>query len=276
MSDAPGREPRGAGDASGTIAHQPIGAGDLHHEPRGHLAGYAPWQFRDYVMEKGIGTLLVAVLSGYLSLLALRQTLARGVVMATPEMYDMILAQLVSNLVFVGALFATNGIVSDDRKNGYFRFYFAKPVRLTSFYLQKFLVAWLGFMLVTALLVPAWMYTFARPAPHPAVYLAISAGFLLYTGVGFLVSAFVRTDWLSFIAIYLAAKLVWARWGSGEGLLAKAVHVLPPMGDQLGALDAAAVSGHVDWTLVLWIGGYGAACLVLGLLALRKRPLGSG
>lgn len=276
MSDATGREAQGAADVGGTVAHErPGGDAALRHEPRGHLARYASWQFRDYATEKGIGTLLVAVLSGYLSLLTLRGAITRGVV-PTPEMYDMILVQLVGNLVFVGALFATNGIVSDDRKNGYFRFYFAKPVRLTSFYLQKFLVALLGFMIATALLVPGWMYTFDRPAPDPALYVAISAGFLLYTGVGFLVSAFVRTDWLSFIAIYLAAKLVWARWGSGEGVVAKVVHLLPPMGDQLGTLDGAAVSGHIEWKLVLWIAGYGVACLVLGLIALRKRPLGSG
>jgi hypothetical protein len=263
------------GDVSATTGDgAPGGGGSLRHEPRGHLARYATWQFRDYVMEKGIGTLLVAVLSGYLSLMGVRQVLARGPV--SPDMYEMILGQLVSNLVFVGALFATNGIVSDDRKNGYFRFYFAKPVRLTSFYLQKFLVSFAGFMLVTALLVPGWRYFFDRPAPHPALYLAIAAGFLLYTGVGFLVSAFVRTDWLSFIAIYLAAKLVWMKWGDGPGLAGKLVHLLPPMGDQLGELDHAALGGRLDMKLVLWIAGYGAACLVLGLIALRKRPLGSG
>ncbi len=244
------------------------------HEPRGQLSRYAGWQFRDYLVEKGIGTLLVAVLSGYLSLLALHQTIARGAL--PPEMYDMILGQLVSNLVFVGALFATNGVVSDDRKNGYFRFYFAKPVRLTSFYLQKFLLAWVGFMLVTTLLVPGWMYFFGQPAPHLALYVAVSAGFLLYTGVGFLVSAFVRTDWLSFIAIYLGAKLAWGVLGSRDDLLGTLVHALPPMGDQLNALDRGALAGHIPWTLVAWIAGYGMACLVLGLIALRKRPLGSG
>lgn len=265
-------------DVRDAIRHEPQGAGNvgdaMRHEPRGHLARYSTWQFRDYVMEKGIGTLLVAVLSGYLSLMGVRQVLARGPV--SPDMYDMILAQLVSNLVFVGALFATNGIVSDDRKNGYFRFYFAKPVRLTSFYLQKFLVAFAGFMLVTVLLVPGWKYFFDRPAPHPALYVAIAAGFLLYTGVGFLVSAFVRTDWLSFIAIYLGAKLAWMRWGEGRGPLGKLVHLLPPMGNQLGELDQAALAGHVELKLLLWIAGYGAACLALGLIALRKRPLGSG
>lgn len=248
---------------------------ELRHEPRGHLARYAAWQFRDYVMEKGIGTLLVAVLSGYLSLMGVRQVLARGGGVG-PELYEMMLAQLVSNLVFVGALFATNGIVSDDRKNGYFRFYFAKPVRLTSFYLQKFLVAFAGFLLVTLLLVPGWMHFFAQPAPHPALLVAIAAGFLLYTGVGFLVSAFVRTDWLSFIAIYLAAKLAWMTWGESQGPLGQVVRVLPPMGDQLGELDRATLAGTIPWTLVLWIGGYGVACLFLGLLALRQRPIGSG
>ncbi|MHB0948535.1 MAG: hypothetical protein ACYC4J_05670, partial [Gemmatimonadaceae bacterium] len=154
---------------------------ERRHEPRGHLARYAAWQFRDYVIEKGIGTLLVAVLGGYLSLMLLRETLQqRGVV--PQDVYDLMLAQLVSNLVFVGALFATNGIVSDDRKNGYFRFYFAKPVSMTAFYLQKYLLAFAGFMMVTVLLVPGWMHFFHQPAPAPALYLAVASGFVLYTG----------------------------------------------------------------------------------------------
>ncbi|MHB1073265.1 MAG: hypothetical protein ACYC3Q_10635 [Gemmatimonadaceae bacterium] len=248
---------------------------ERRHEPRGHLARYAAWQFRDYVIEKGIGTLLVAVLGGYLSLMLLRETLQqRGVV--PQDVYDLMLAQLVSNLVFVGALFATNGIVSDDRKNGYFRFYFAKPVSMTAFYLQKYLLAFAGFMMVTVLLVPGWMHFFHQPAPAPALYLAVASGFVLYTGIGFLVSAFVRTDWLSFIAIYLAGKVAWMNWGKRDDLLGTLVHALPPVGGQLDELDAAAIHGTLPWKLVAWITGYGVVCLLLGLVALRKRPIGSG
>lgn len=40
---------------------------ELRHEPRGHLARYSAWQFRDYLMDKGVGTLIVMILAGYLS-----------------------------------------------------------------------------------------------------------------------------------------------------------------------------------------------------------------
>ena len=55
-------------------------------------------------------------------------------------------------LVFLGALFAMNGIVANDRKLGFYRFLFAKPVTPSRYYGQAFVLHWAGFMVVIAVL----------------------------------------------------------------------------------------------------------------------------
>lgn len=247
---------------------------DLRHEPKGHLARYALWQFRDYLVDKGIGTLIVMILAGYLSYQVTRMvpTHARG----AAEAYAVVAQQLLGNLVFVGALFATNGIVSDDRKLGYFRFLFAKPVRAWAFYAQKALVALAGYLVGTLLLIVLWRWFFRYPLSVSVLAVA-ALGFVLYAGLGFLLSTVVRTEWLSLIAVYVASMVAWMKWEHAPGLPGALVRILPPVhGNGVGALEHLAATGApLDMTLALWVGGYGIAAFLLGILALTRRPLAS-
>ena len=135
----------------------PVASREVPRRPR--LGRYAYWQLRDYLFEKGIGTAIVLVFAATLSYLDLRGEARPS---ATRSEIQVALAQLLSSLVLLGALFATNGIVSDDRKHGYYRFLFAKPVSVTRFYAQKFLVHLAGFLLVSALLLVAFNVSFGR------------------------------------------------------------------------------------------------------------------
>lgn len=128
---------------------------------RARLGQYAFWQLRDYLLEKGIGTSIVLVFAATLFYVGLRGEEIRPAPASRGEI-QFAFAQLLSNLVLLGALFATNGIVSDDRKHGYYRFLFAKPVSVPRFYAQKFLVHLAGFMLVCALLLVAFNVSFGR------------------------------------------------------------------------------------------------------------------
>ncbi|HYD54425.1 MAG TPA: hypothetical protein VEA99_17440 [Gemmatimonadaceae bacterium] len=139
------------------------------------LGAYAWWQLRDYLFEKGIGTLLVMLFAGSIGYIG-----AKGMTRFSPDSLRAPLSaafsELYGQLVLLGVLFATNGIVSDDRKNGYYRFLFAKPVSVPRFYVQKFLVHLCGFLLVSAVLVLAFNLAFGRfmgegglPFASPAV-----------------------------------------------------------------------------------------------------------
>ncbi len=55
---------------------------------------------------------------------------------------------ILGTIVFVGALFAMNGIVANDRKQGFYRFLFAKPMTPSRYYGQAFFVHWAGFVAV--------------------------------------------------------------------------------------------------------------------------------
>src|SRR5687767_7083460 len=94
---------------------------------RAQLARYVPWIARDYFSNQGPSTALVVLLIAFLSL--------QGVGLAGARLRDIpddlaarVLRQLVGSLVFLGTFFATNGIVANDRKLGYYKFLFAKPV----------------------------------------------------------------------------------------------------------------------------------------------------
>jgi hypothetical protein len=183
-------------------------------------------------------------------------------------------------LVFVGALFAMNGIVANDRKLGYYRFLFAKPMAPPRYYGQAFLVHFAGFLGVIALLgllhgLLVW------PVLTWTLMGVVAIVFLCYAGIAFALSAAARWDWLSLVAVSAASVYLWKRYGGARSGLAKLLYLLPPL-HRLEEIFAAAtvrpafLSGaapDMPWNLLWWIAGYGAACFVAGLIVLRHRRL---
>ena len=110
---------------------------------KARLAAYGLWQLRDYLMDRGTPTIIVGSLFGYLTLAPMldqreparaaewvarfgSEVAARAAMLG--ELQLPVPAQLLGSLIFLGALFAMNGIVANDRKQGFYRFLFAKPV----------------------------------------------------------------------------------------------------------------------------------------------------
>ena len=110
--------------------------------PRGRsrIGAYAWWQLRDYAWERGLPTLLVAGLFGFLAaqpvrlvaerdaatipraLVALHGTVAAARHAMVMDASARALRGFVGSVVFLGALFAMNGLVANDRKQGFYRF----------------------------------------------------------------------------------------------------------------------------------------------------------
>ena len=115
---------------------------------RARTGAYALWQLRDYLKDRGVSTLIVGALSAYLGWSMMTETapmprptdvvsaglLARfgnadSVYAARMAEFSFhFMRSMLGAMIFLGALFAMNGIVANDRKQGFFRFLFAKPV----------------------------------------------------------------------------------------------------------------------------------------------------
>ena len=263
---------------------------------RARVGAYALWQLRDYLKDRGVPTLIVATLSAYLSLSAIFEPEVRGPIMSilrdrfgTAEAAQAawmthvnfaFLSTTLNALVFLGALFAMNGIVANDRKLGFYRFLFSKPVTPSRYYGQAFLVHWAGFMLVMTLL--GLLYgLILSPIITQRLLVVIGLMFIAYSGIAFLLSAAARWDWLSLVAAAVAATLLWDRFGASTHPIAKLLYLLPPL-DRANEVYlsvsgtpvmGSAPPGGIPWALLVWLTSYGVVCYLAGLVVLRYRRL---
>ena len=259
--------------------------------PRRHarLGGYMLWQVRDYTLNRGLPTLIVASLIGYLGVSSLLARLnspdgpPRGLIdrygsieAARAAMrHDLSIGfttSFIGTFAFLGALFAINGIVSNDRKLGFYRFLFAKPVTPAAYYGTEFLVNGLCLMVLTVAL--ALLYgTIIEPVLSLSLLIAIASGYLCYAGLGFALSALSRWDWLSLVAVAGAADVLWMMYGKSTSPFVVLLHLFPPV-NRTSSIYAAAASGMpLPWQSILWLAGYGAIAFIAGLAILRHRRL---
>jgi hypothetical protein len=269
----------------------PIGASETPPRARGaRLAAYAPWQMRDYLMDRGAPTVLIGLLFGYMvgggmmrglnlslermspAAVARAGGAAAARASAVAELTTVFLDTALGNLVFLGALFAMNGIVANDRKQGFYRFLFSKPVSPDRYYGQAFVVHLAGFLLVVTVLGLVYQ-ALIGPVLTVPLYVAVTLLYLCYAGIAFALSAAARWDWLSLVAVTVAANYLWLMYGASDGPAAWLLYLLPPL-HRTSTVYAAVASGKaLPWDLLAWYAGYGAACFVIGLVVLRHRRL---
>jgi hypothetical protein len=257
---------------------------------RARLGRYALWQVRDYAYNRGLPTLIVALLLGYLGVSTLLARLSSpdklspqllddyggNVAAARAAMrHDLSMGFMTSFLgtfAFLGALFAINGIVSNDRKLGFYRFLFAKPVAPAAYYGTEFVVNGLCFMVLSVVI--ALLYgVLVEPVLSASFLIAVASGYLCYAGLGFALSALSRWDWLSLVAVAGAADVLWMLYGKSTSPFAVLLRLFPPV-NRTSAIYTGAASGMpLPWQSVLWLAGYGAIAFVAGLAILRHRRL---
>jgi len=268
----------------------PTTAPDLPLSPRrrARLGRYSLWQLRDYAFNRGLPTLIVALLFSVLIVVMSGESAKPGDTMAAMirrygsvaaarlamrhELSVAFITNFLGAYVFVGAMFATNGIVANDRKFGFYRFLFAKPVVPSAYYGAEFVVNGLAFMVLTAAL--ALVYgAVIEPILSVTFIAAVGAVYLCYAGLGFALSAVSRWDWLSLVAVAAAADILWRFYGSSASPLAWLLPLLPPVHHTAEAYSAVARGMPLPWQSVLWLAGYGAIAFIAGLAILRHRRL---
>ena len=252
------------------------------------LGAYTLWQLRDYLFDRGVATLLITALTGYLSavpayvmlgqnfdrpeLVARYGSAAAARAALAHEASAAFLNGTLGVIVFLGALLAMNGIVANDRKLGYYRFLFSKPMSPERYYGQAFAVHTAGWLAIVSLL--ALVYgMLVYPVLSAAFVGGIGVVFLCYAGVAFLLSATARWDWLSLVFVTVMTTLLHGRFGESPSRFAKLLHLLPPLHETAGVYAALGEGVALPWHSVAWLGGYGAACFVAALVVLRYRRL---
>lgn len=258
--------------------------------PGARLGAYALWQIRDYFIDRGTPTALIGALFGYMvggpMLAGVSMRLARmspnaiaglggfDAARATmlAELTGTFLTLLLGNLVFLGALFAMNGIVANDRKLGFYRFLFSKPLTPERYYGQAFVLHWAGFLLVFTLLALLF-HLLVAPVLTLSLVAAVGLMYLCYAGIAFALSAAARWDWLSLVAVTVASNYLWTRYGESRGALAGLLYLFPPLHRTSEVYAAVAKHVALPWHLLGWFAGYGAVCFVIGLVVLRHRRL---
>ena len=244
----------------------------------GRTGRYALWQLRDFMMGKGASFLIIALLLGVTSYLALKGNGdAWKLSPAAAMMSRQALGGPISVLTFLGVVIACNAIVSADRTQGYFRFLFAKPVHLVRFYAQLWVLHGACVLALAAAL--TWVWGIVEvPVPVGRVVETFAVAYVLIGGVTFMLSTLMRYDWLITIVLWTLAQLVTAPFILEGRPNVKAVvsAILPPY-EHYSAVQKALASATTDvpTTDLAWVLGYGALCVAIGLVVLRKRPMAS-
>jgi len=244
---------------------------------RARMGRYALWQARDYVFERGLPTMLVGSIFPFLAALALRARRPAGALTveqhaAFVEMSLMSLRPLFGSIVFLGALLGMNGLVSNDRKNGHYRFLFAKPVTPERYYGQAFIVHAAGFLVAIVLLGLLWG-AFVVPVMSVDMLVAMWLLYIGYAGIAFFLTAAAKWDWLSLVAVALVSTVLWERYGASTHPLATLLYLLPPLPRTDSVYAAVATQSPLPWNTLAWFAGYGVACFLAALVVLRHRRL---
>lgn len=240
---------------------------------RARLGWYSLWHLRDYLRDKGIATLITIVLLGYLNQLSINRARALGAASGLmDQIADQAFVSTLGSLGILGVLFATNGIIADDRRHGYYRLLFAKPVSIGQYYGHKFAVYGLGFLIVAAVLLGIYNATVERYLPM-ALLPTLALVYVALGGIGFLLSAAWRFDWLSLATVMLGSRVLWELFGDESGVRGTLLYLLPPVHVLDGVYGAIRAGRELPLNDLAWAVGYGVACFVLGLVVVRRRSL---
>lgn len=230
------------------------------------LARYSLWQFRDFAVDRGLSILIIGFLWGYALIEPIRRTVGSAGGSASPLW--LVAIQVSSAVVSVAVLVALNGIVSADRKAGYYRFLFSKPVNPVLFYGQLFLVYMVG-VIVAMLVLSSLLHKLVPAFSIPNFLLYTALVYIAMGGIGFFLSVTTRYDWLSLAAVWLGARVLRGLYGAGDDWRSKLVQLLPPVHRLDDVANSLIGTGSAHMADVMWLFGYGALFFGLGLAALR-------
>ena len=239
---------------------------------RGRLAKYSLWQFRDFVLERGIAIVLIGFLWGYVTFEPMRKMLGPQWTGDQRSPVWGLAIQFSSAVVSLAVLIALNGITSGDRKNGYYRFLFSKPISPMAYYAQMFFVYLVGVLL--AMLILSSLLHIILPAFSILYFLLyVALIYMAMGGIGFFLSVATRYDWVTLAAVWVGARILRAVYGAKNDWRSKAVELLPPVHRVDDVANSLIGNGTAHTSDIVWLLAYGLLFFVAGLVFLRKGSL---
>lgn len=241
---------------------------------RARLWRYFGWQARDFAAERGAPLLIVATLMSFQLIMDLRELRATAPNPAQAEAAARhAIVALFAEFSLIAVLIGINGVVSNDRVRGYYRFLFAKPVSIPRYYAQAYAVNGIGLVL-GAFGVLGAIYALGYPVFLARVLLMVALVYVSLGGLGFFYSTLARFDWVLMGATWGMAQVLRAVYPAHESRAGQVLNVILPPFHRLRDVGLQLTRGEAPDPMMLgWLLGWGICGFVLGLLILRRRPL---
>lgn len=240
------------------------------------LRAYAPWMVRELVPRALVPMVLFGVFAG-LPVYAMVHS------QRSDPSYNLEALGNILTMAYVGTiplcctlgafLFMTRSI-AEDRERQYVRFLFSHAVAPAQFYLTRYVVGLLTFLLFF-LPLPLVVRYYGADVPLAASMLAMTVTLVFVGGLTTLCAALVDKEGLALVFVYAGSQLlqrlhtqdVLADW------LDPVAQALPPVGPLGTVIDTLLRGGEWPTNELILVVGYGLGMLVAGLLVLRRAPL---
>jgi hypothetical protein len=242
----------------------------------GRVGRYALWQLRDFFMGKGAVFVIFAGVFGVAAHASLNMNGAGWKHAPNAELMSRLgIAGPITFLSFFGIVIVCSSLVSGDRMQGYFRFLFAKPVNLVQYYVQLWLLT--GVCVIALAVALTWLWgVIEAPVAIGRIAATFAVSYVVVGGLSFLLSTLMRFDWLMTLVLWTLAQVAGTVFSDRPAIKAIVGALLPPSEHYTAVRQAlASATAPVPATDLAWVLGYGVACLIIGLVILRKRPMAS-
>lgn len=189
-----------------------------------------------------------------------------------------LLRSILNGTLMIAILMATGGVAGPDRKQGFYRAFFSKPMAPWWYYLQRWLVGLAAVLTIPLWLALAFQIVFGKGSNLTLeLFASVALAYLLIGGAVLLFSTVTARDWLVVFLLYFMqrrmeeAQEMLTRIGQAvPKLVDVAVTVLPPFGLTMDIGTLPSGQGLLHAIL------YGVAMVAIALAVLILRPLGSG
>jgi hypothetical protein len=242
---------------------------------RGRLSAYLlRYQMRDFVVLRAALPTAMAVFVAWMAV----KTDARGMEWNSPRghrfMFDIL--QLIGGAMYIGlaGFLGIARLVTDDRTNGFFRFYFSKPVSIERFYVQQWFLHGAGFVAIIGLL-GLWLQSVTIAVPIGGLMTVMGLTWILVGGVGFFLSVVTNYDAVILVFAFIGSKMLHGykdAEGSGMSEWLRQLTRLSLPTQKLNYIQNELFMGRdLPWPHTLHVAGYGLVAFVLGVVLLRRR-----
>jgi hypothetical protein len=247
---------------------------------RARLAAYAAYQLRDFFAGRAL--LIVAVTAAVTWGYAASHGLTLAVFdaaggLAVREQLARAFEFVVVTFAFAAAAVAAQGLVARHRSRGYDRVLFSRRLNPARYYLQGFVLAGAGSVVMATAASQAYAAA-VHPVSVAGVAALVALAWLAVGGGAFLLSTLTPFH-VPLLAALVGADLALDRFASGVstsafvGTVVVGVRYVLPPAHVVARLREPFVRGLAfDPRAVAWPIGFGMLCLVLAVVLLRRRP----